>query len=58
MDFGQSQLLKAVCGKSTAPGKHDIRLPRTALSSGLIVEKCVRNVGSGSSHLPLKCENI
>jgi hypothetical protein len=58
MEFGRSQLFKAVCGKSTAPGKQDIRHPRTAISSGLIGERCIRNEGCGTSHVPLKCENI
>jgi hypothetical protein len=53
MEFGQSQLLKAVRENITAPCKQELRLPRTALSSGLTNEKCVRNVGSGSSDVRL-----
>lgn len=58
MELGPSQLWKAVCGKSTVPGQQELRLPRTALSSGLISQRCERNVGSGSSDVLLKCGNI
>lgn len=58
MELGPSQLWKAVRGKSTVPGQQELRLPRTALYSGLISELCERNVGSGSSDVPLKCGNI
>jgi hypothetical protein len=34
MEFGQSQLWKAVTEDNTVPSQWDPRLPRTALSSG------------------------
>jgi hypothetical protein len=58
MEFGQLQLWKAVLGKSTAAGKQELRLPRTALSSGIISKRCARNVGSSFYDVPLKCGNI
>ena len=58
MELGPSQLWKAVRGKSNVPGQQELRLPRTALSSGLISELCERNVGNGSSDVPLKFGNI
>ena len=50
--------MKGSMWEKTVPGQQELIPPRTALSSGLISERCERNVGSDSSDVPLKCGNI